>query len=183
MIDQKIFSKFPVLHTERLDLRQVLLDDADLIYAFNSDIEALRHIARDPFDEVDQAAARAATFRSDYLEHKALWWTFVLRDNGTPVGYGGLFGIDADTSAAEVGYGLVRDHWGRGYAGEAVAAMVSYGIGTMRLHRIHARVHPGNAASEKILENLGFLKEGVLRDVEYARSQYFDMSIYGLIIP
>jgi len=178
-----VFTGFPVLHTERLDLRQVLLDDARLIYDFNSDVEALHHIARDPFPSIAPAENRAATFRAEFLDKTALWWTFVRRSDGVPVGYGGLFDVDANASSAEIGYGLLREFWRCGYATEAAAAMLSFGIGPMRLHRVHARVNPGNTASERLLEHLGFTKEGLLRDAEYARGRYFDMSVYGLITP
>lgn len=175
------FDPPPSLVSARLDLRPVTADDAGLIHRFNADPVALEHIARDPYTDPRQGEGKAEDFVDAMRTRAALWWVFEVRDTGEGAGYGGLFSFDRAVPSAEIGYGLLPDHWGCGYAGEAVEAMVRFGLDELALHRIHARVHPGNEASERILLKLGFEKEGVLRHVERARGRWFDMAVYGLV--
>ena len=97
------------------------------------------------------------------------------------LGYGGLFDIAAAGTKAEIGYGIQQDHWGRGYMSEAVAEMTRFGFEDLQLHRIFGLIDPAHGASSRILEKLGFVNEGVLRHDQYARGQYFDMTVWGRV--
>jgi len=64
---------------------------------------------------------------------------------------------------AELGYWIGVEHWGRGYATEAGAALLEFGFGTLGLNRIEAHCFVGNRASARVLEKLGMRFEGTLR--------------------
>lgn len=64
---------------------------------------------------------------------------------------------------AELGYWIGVEHWGRGYATEAGAAVLDFGFGTLGLNRIEAHCFLGNEASSRVLDKLGFRLEGLLR--------------------
>lgn len=67
---------------------------------------------------------------------------------------------------AEIAYDLGTRFWKRGYATEAVRALMEWGKESFELHRIEAKVDPRNSASIALLEKLGFSEEGLLRDYE-----------------
>jgi ribosomal-protein-alanine N-acetyltransferase len=171
----KVFEKFPDLKTARVDLRQVSHQDLELVYAFNASLEALRYVARDPYTSFAQAEEKVQGFLDGFRLAEGLWWTFVERGSGLPMGYGGLFEVDTANSSAEIGYGLLPDFWGRGYITEIVEELVRFGFQEMRLDLIHALVVPGNQASEKVLLRHGFQKVGVTPDHSQARGRSFDM--------
>lgn len=173
--------QFPELSTPRLRLRPLIRQDADLLYRFNSDLDALRWIARDPFVDSAEGVAKAASYVEMQEADTARWWVFERLEDDEPVGYGGLFFIDTGNRSAEVGYGLLPPHWGRGYASEAVRAVVDVGFDALALHRLHATVSPHNPASARILEKLGFVCEGRLRHCSHARDTWFDMDVFGLL--
>ena len=173
-----VFGQFPNLKTNRVDLRQVLADDLAMVYSFNADLEALRFVARDPYTTMAQAEEKVQGFSDGFLEHKGLWWTFVERDTGQAMGYGGLFEVDAEAGTAEIGYGLLEEFWGRGFITEIVGEMVRFGFEDMGLGLIHALVTPGNTASEKVLLGKGFSRVEVVRDHSSAREKNFDMGRY-----
>jgi len=65
---------------------------------------------------------------------------------------------------AELGYVVARNYWGRGYASRAVKEVLKTGFQDLDIQRIEAFVDPENIASQKVLENCGFRKEGYLRN-------------------
>ena len=116
-----------------------------------------------------------------FTEKNGIWWSFYLKSTHECIGYGGIFNINQTDNNAEIGYGLLQPYWGQGYISEIVSAIVSFALQTARIHRLYAIVLPGNEASIRVLKNNGFKQEGILKDNAYARKQYFDNLIFGLI--
>jgi [ribosomal protein S5]-alanine N-acetyltransferase len=180
-MNKAIFDRLPALQTDRLDFRLIHKGDSGLLFEFNSDLESLKFVPRTPFIDISQAEEKLAECENGFKNRTALWWVLSLRDSGETIGYGGLFDINPNSDKAEIGYGLLPGFWRRGYASEAVAEIVGFGFDTLELHRIYGYIVPGNAASVKILENLGFTLEGVLKDDDFGRGRFFDMSVYARI--
>ncbi len=91
--------------------------------------------------------------------------------------------IDEQFGTAEVGYFFAPDAWGNGYATAAVERVVDYAFEELRLHRVHARVFAFNEGSARVLEKVGFEREGVLREAAYMHGEYVDELRYGLLEP
>ncbi|MBI9071536.1 MAG: GNAT family N-acetyltransferase [Melioribacteraceae bacterium] len=178
-MNTEIFNSFPELKTKRLVLRQMNENDLEGVFKFNSSLANLNFIARKPFTDISQAKEKLVFFMSGFPKKNGIWWTFTLKPEDKLIGYGGLFDIDSESNKSEVGYGLLEEYWGKGIVSEAVKAIVDFGFNEMELNKIYGKIVPGNTASEKILEKLGFKKEGVLVDDEFARGKYFDMGIYS----
>lgn len=81
----------------------------------------------------------------------------------------------------EIGYILRRDRWGRGYAREAVSAIVSHAFSEPALRRISADTDPDNRPSVRLLESLGFVREGVLRGEWETHIGIRDSLMFGLL--
>jgi len=172
---EKVFADFPLLKTSRVDLRAVCADDVAIVYAFNGSLDALRYVARDPYTALTEAEEKVQVFLESIDKKTGLWWTFVLRQTGQSMGYGGLFDLDTDDGSAEIGYGLLPEFWGQGHITEIVGEMVRFGLAEMELSLIHALVVPGNVASEKVLLGHGFERGEVFVDHSQARGESFDM--------
>ena len=82
---------------------------------------------------------------------------------------------------ATVGYILSRSYWNQGIMIEALSECIKYGFFALGVHRIEAQVEPGNAVSERLLANIGFIREGLLRERHYYKEKYQDLIIYGLL--
>ena len=80
-----------------------------------------------------------------------------------------------------VGYKFARSHWGKGYATEAAKALVDYGFNVLKLHRVYATVHPENGASIRVLEMVGMMREGRLRENMLYDGVYGDSLIYSIL--
>ena len=138
----------PVLETARLRLRVALRD------------EMVRFIA-DQTDEIMIAAYREML--QGAIDHPEQWnwyaiWMIEEKD-GTHVGDLCFKGLNPDGSV-EIGYGILEDFCGRGYATEAVRAAVEWAFLQPGVTRVEAETEPGNAASQRVLANCGFLPTG-----------------------
>ncbi len=180
-MNKTILNKFPVLETERVILRQMLDTDVDVVYDFNSCAESLNYIIREPFKTKEEAKEKLSFFVSGIQDKSALWWTFTLKDTGENIGYGGLFDISSVHNRAEIGYGLIKKYWNKGYMSEILDTIVKFGTSSMELHKIYGVVIAGNEASVRLLEKNGFEKEAHLREHSFIRGQYIDETIYSLI--
>ena len=88
-------------------------------------------------------------------------WGVWERDTGELIGDCTLFFAADDHNAWEVGYGLRRDRWGRGYATEAVQACLRHGFEDLGLDRIVADLtDPDNWRSQHVLQKCGFIRAG-----------------------
>lgn len=172
---------FPLLETERVVINQMQKTDIDVVFDFNSCKESLNYIVREPFTTRKEAEDKLLFFLLGNDDKTAFWWTFSLKSTGENIGYGGLFDISASHDRAEIGYGLIKKYWGKGYMTEIISEILRFGKSIAEFHKIYGIVIPGNEASIQLLEKNGFVKEAHLRDHSFARDQYFDECIYSLI--
>lgn len=102
-------------------------------------------------------------------------------DEDDRIGVVDLFDLDEQFGTAEVGYFFRPQAWGNGYATAAVERVVDYAFDELRLHRINARVYAFNDASTRVLETVGFEREGRLREQAYMHGERVDELRYGLL--
>ena len=124
----------------------------------------------------DLRAARSAWSRQSAFE-----FVIELRDSGRVVGVTSLHRVDWVRAAAGLGYWVRRSEWNRGIATEAAAAALSHALGGLRLHRIEALVALENKSSQRVIEKLGFVREGVAREAEFVDGRYLDHIQYSFL--
>ena len=82
-------------------------------------------------------------------------------------------------SRGEIAYDVVRARWRQGVMAEVLPAVLHYGFATLGLHRIEATVTPGNVASVRLLQRLGFRREGLLRGHGYWKGGFQDVELFA----
>lgn len=108
-------------------------------------------------------------------------------DGETPLGIVSLTesrygpGETARSRAAELAYWFAPEHHGQGFGSDAATRMIQYAFEDRNLRRVAARVGSFNDASIGLLESLGFVREGTLRQAAWFRGEYHDMYWYGLL--
>ncbi|WP_221584009.1 GNAT family N-acetyltransferase [Microbacterium sp. G2-8] len=171
----------PTLETDRLRLRPFTEADADDIFALQSDADVLRYWDSPPWTDRSSVArfmARCRQFAEDgsgarvvieqARDHTFLGWcTF---NDWNPV-----------FRSASLGYCLRAAAWGRGYATEAAGALLGWAFETLDLNRVQAEADTRNAASARVLEKLGFVREGTLREDCIVNGDVSDSWVYGLL--
>jgi [ribosomal protein S5]-alanine N-acetyltransferase len=169
------------LRTARLDLRPLVPADADAVFALRSDPVVQRYGSHPAWSDPQLAV--------DYIERdiRAMaagthaQFAIVRRADAAVIGTCTLYAFDAQCRRADVGYALGVPEWGRGYANEAVTALLDWGFGHLELNRVEADIDPRNAASARALERLGFMREGHLRERWIVGGEVCDSWIYGLL--
>jgi len=82
---------------------------------------------------------------------------------------------------AEMGYGLAFEHWHKGYATEAARRMLGFAFEELGVHRVGARIVETNARSLAVIQRLGFVQEGRLREHEHIGDEWRADLMFGLL--
>lgn len=141
-----------VTETTRLVLREMIPADAGEAFALNADPEVVRYTGDGPFASVEEARA-FLTHYPDYRVHGMGRWAVLRKADGKWLGWCGL--KRHSNGDVDLGYRLLREHWGQGYATEAGKACLEVGFGHFALETIIGRVARENIASIRVLEKLG----------------------------
>ena len=106
----------------------------------------------------------------------------IIEADGVPVGLIGLLSIDGKNGKAEY-YVMMGDvgYKGRGIAKEASRQLLDYGFNELGLNRVYLYTETGNVAAQRLFEQLGFIKEGCLRDDIVSHGKPADRFVYGIL--
>jgi [ribosomal protein S5]-alanine N-acetyltransferase len=145
-----------VMHTARLRLRRFTYEDAPFLVALLNDPAFLLHIG-DRGVRTESDARQYLDFGplASYSANNFGLWCVERLDTGAPIGTCGLLKRPT-LDDVDVGYALIPDARGAGYAREAVAGVLQYARETLNLHKVVAIVAPGNLASIRVMESLGY---------------------------
>lgn len=135
-------------------------------------------------DELERTGwrARMRRYREDFDAGNAIAYLIFDNDDDQMVGGITLGNIRYGVSqSAQIGYWMGERHAGHGYMTDAVNALLVHCFVTMRLHRIEAACIPGNARSIRVLEKVGFTREGLLRSYLRINGIWHDHYIYARI--
>lgn len=175
------FSIFPVLITERLTLRQPNRTDAADFLVFRGDPYVQRYNGP-VITTLGEVQAQIEEALVEYNDQEGITWAVTVRDSDTAIGHFGLHRLSRYHRRAEAGYDLARAYWGHGMATEALRAILKFGFMQMNLHRIYANTIADNYESVRLLERLGFQREGTQREFSWEDDHTFhDSAIYGLL--
>ncbi len=158
------------IRTTRLTLRSARPDDLEAIHAVLSDPRATRWWSTPPHGTLQQTQV----WLDGMIANGPGQPDFVIERDGVVIGKAGFFHLP------EVGYILHPDHWGQGFAGEAVAASIDHVFTTRDIDDVTADVDPENAASIRLLERLGFVRTGFAERTWEIAGDWKDSLYYGL---
>ena len=171
----------PTLETARLLLRPFALSDAATVQLLAGEREIADTTLNIPHPYADgMAEAWIETHQPSFESRKHITLAVQARDGGHLVGAVGM-GLQLAHDSAEIGYWVGRAYWGHGYCTEAAHAMLEFGFGTLCLNRIHAAHFTRNPASGRVLQKLGMIHEGRLRQHFKRWGVFEDIEKYGLL--
>jgi [ribosomal protein S5]-alanine N-acetyltransferase len=171
----------PTLNTARLRLRP--LDDADAndLFALHSSAYVLRYWDAPPWTERVRSERFIAACRQMAVEGTGARLAVDRVSDGTFIGWCGLVQWNPDYRSAALGYCFDAAAWGQGYATEAARVLLRWAFDTLDLNRVQAETDTRNTASARVLEKLGFVREGTLREDCIVNGEVSDSWVFGLI--
>ncbi len=103
------------------------------------------------------------------------------KDTGEIVGEAVLKITSAAERQVEMGFGVAPRFWKQGFGTEIAAAALDAAFSHLKVHRVSAQCSPDNKGSIRVMQKIGMAREGLLRDVHYARGKWWSTVIYGVL--
>lgn len=172
------FQPFPVLETNRLVLRKIVLEDAENLFVLRTDEEVMKYIGRPRPKSIIEVEELIDKMNDITMR---IQWGITLKDDNRIIGTIGYHQIEKEHYRAELGYMLHPKQWNNGIMTEAIQSIIKFGFNKMKLHSIQAIINPENDASRKILKKFNFLKEGYFKENFYFEGKFYDSEVYSLL--
>ncbi len=116
-----------------------------------------------------------------YPENMPTEMTFTIEAEGKIIGEVVFSRIRWFNRKSEITIIIKKDFQGKGYGKESLKAAMDFAFNKMNLHRLEAEIYEFNKVSIKLMESLGFKKEGVLREAQFSNGKYWDIIRYGIL--
>lgn len=94
----------------------------------------------------------------------------------------GYHTIDWGNKNVEIGYWLAKEYEGKGIMTKACRALIDYAFDEYQLHRVQIRCAVENHRSRALIERLGLIQEGIMRQAEFLYDHYVDLYVYGITV-
>lgn len=170
------------LHTERLLLRSIKLDDAEALFKYRSDPLINQYQAWIP-KSIDDVYDFIENQVSQTINLIGTWHQFVIikKETNELIGDTGIHFLDSDNDQVEIGCTLDIYHQGKGYATEALKELINYIFTELHKHKIIGSIDPRNSKSIKLVERLGFRKEAHIKNSVLIRGEWTDDLVYAIL--
>ncbi|MEO7210726.1 MAG: GNAT family protein [Chitinophagaceae bacterium] len=175
------FNPFPILESERLSLRKIILTDAPELYELRTGEKTMEFIDKVKIASVQVAQDMIQNMDFQIQNNDAIMWGITLPGSAPIIGTIGYWRILKDHHRAEIGYMLKPEYWNKGYVSEAMNTVINYGFNKMKLHTIEANINPHNLASRRVLEKQGFQQEGFYQENYYFNGKFLDTTVFSLL--
>lgn len=171
----------PTLHTGRLLLRPFDDTDANDLFALHTSALVMRYWDGPVWTERGRAERFIASCREMAVAETGARLAVDRVSDGTFIGWCTLQRWNSEHRSASLGYCFNDAAWGHGYAPEAGRILLGWAFDTLNLNRVQAEVDTRNHASGRVLEKLGFVREGTLREDCIVNGEISDSWVYGLL--
>jgi len=166
---------------ERVRLRGVEMRDAETFAAWEHDGEAERRLDEIHFPlTIERIQAWIATLTAEEPRDDAYHWMIENR-TGQTVGVIFTYTCNRHNGTFRYGVEIGREHWGQGFATEAICLILRYYFRELRYQKVTVGVYAFNEGSVKLHEKLGFQQEGRMRRMIYSNGEYHDEYILGML--
>lgn len=165
--------------TERLLLRKITISDKPKIFEGLSHEDVIKYYGVS-YNTLEETQTQMDWFESLEREGTGIWWAICSANNNVFYGAGGLNSLSEQHRKAEAGFWLLPEHQGKGIMTEAMPLILQYGFNQLQLHRIEGIVESENMVCKKVVEKLGFVYEGTMRDCEIKNNRFISLDIYAM---
>lgn len=176
----KVFSNMPTLKSERISLRPMHPMDAEDMYDYAKREEVTRYLLWSPHENISYTKDYLRYIQGRYALGDFYDWAIIDREIRRMIGTCGFTKIDVANNAAEIGYVLHPDFWGKGYAAEAAECVLAFGFDELKLHRIEARFMQPNERSRRVMEKVGMTFEGYHKDLVFVKGAYRTVGVCAI---
>jgi RimJ/RimL family protein N-acetyltransferase len=152
-----------IIETSRLRIRRLTLEDAEFVFGLVNEPAFIANIGDKGVRTLEDAKRFISKGPWTCQEKRGYGQFLVCRkQDGEPVGICGLLFRDV-INVTDVGFAILAEHRGRGFAFEAASAVMNYGVAELQIEEIVGLTSVDNTASIRVLEKLGMKFNGVVK--------------------
>ena len=176
------FSPKSIIATERLILRFMDVKDThDVFVNINHDKDVLQYFI-DKYREKEEEMTLDKTIKF-CLDNERYLFAIELKETHEVIGMILQCSTpNAVFNSSEIGYAIGKKHWNKGYATEALKAMINF-LFSLSIHKVVVSHLLGNDASKRVIEKNHMIFEGIRKEEVYYHDKYHDVAYYYLINP
>ncbi|MFN5418136.1 MAG: GNAT family N-acetyltransferase [Flavobacteriia bacterium] len=145
--------------TPRFILREILPTDLEAMFELDSEPDVHKYLGNTPVKSIEESEKIIQMVRQQYVDNGIGRWAIEDKETKEFVGWVGLkllkYEVNKLTNIHDIGYRLIKKHWGKGIASETAAVALKYAFENLQLNEIYASAHVENQASNKILTKIG----------------------------
>ncbi len=168
--------------TDRLKLRRFNQSDiADMIKFWISNPEVQNNYGEPVYSTEAEVSKLLDQWQSSYENKDFYKWAIVEKDSNTNIGQIGFYKVNGRNHVLDVEYCISDEYSGRGYATEALKAVINYGLEHLEYNRVQAFHRSKNSVSGRVLKKSGMTYEGTLKQHVRHNNEYDDCLVYGVI--
>jgi aminoglycoside 6'-N-acetyltransferase len=169
------------IQTQRLQLRAHRVDDLEPLLDYYSDPEVSRYLPWEPWSRAEAEEHLQKRLRRTGIDTRDSAVALVVEHEQRLIGDVVLWPADDTLERGEMGWAFHPAAAGRGYATQAVQALIDIAFGTCGMRRVIARLDARNTPSARVCERVGMTREAYLREDFWAKGEWVDTVIYGLL--
>ena len=175
------FYRLPTLETADQVIRRPVMKDAKDIFRYASDPEVARYVLWEPHRSLAETRSFVRYLRSRIRAGYPSSWVVALKSTGIVIGTIGFIWYSDENRSAELGYSFSREYWNRGFATQALQAVIDALFRSLPVNRLEAQHDVRNPASGRVMEKCGLRQEGILRSRILNKGEYVDVALYALL--
>lgn len=167
--------------TQRLTIREFSQNYLEALLAYESQPGMLQYEAGIPDAETAEQYLRTALQCAREESRTKYHLAVTLSSTDQVIGRIILTSQNPSINEWEIGWAIRMNDWGKGYAPEAARKMLKFAFQVLQAHRVVAFCHAGNTKSASVMEKIGMIKEGHLRQTRWFRENWADEFIYAIL--
>lgn len=171
----------------RLGFRFFTKEDFPLFYSLFSNEQVMRYAWIKKVESEEEARSLFEDFISNGEEpskNNSYSFSVFQKESGEFIGFADIqvHSSNAFGGCGEIGYFLLPEYWGKGYATELANTLIEVGFTRLNFHKMCARCNSNNLNSEAVMKKSGMINEGELRKVRFKNGKWDDEKHYGILI-
>jgi [ribosomal protein S5]-alanine N-acetyltransferase len=178
-----LFHDWPAsFETPRLRLRLLTENDTEDAFRILSNPTSMKYYGTAPHKDIEYTRKQFIHLMISRFKYRdAVSFVVTLKENDRYIGHITLAQFDRAFKFVEIAYIIDPEYWGKGYGTEALGRAVEFLQKDIKIHKIRASVFAKNLASKRVLEKLGFIQEGYLKDNVIIDGELADECLMALI--
>ena len=177
------YVELEILETERLILRKLSMEDLyDYYERIGSDGEVSKYMLWEPHQDIGETLATFEKALASYEEGNYYRWVAEEKNGDGIIGTMSLLRFDEEENSCSFAYMFAKDWWGKGYATEAMKAVLNFAMEKMGITRIVADHFAGNEASGAVMRKLGMVHTGTIKEKYEKHGWKVNAECYELVL-